>query len=103
MQWQGQVIDIRSHLGRSGLGQISPFLFKEVALNNFSIPCFCQVCIQRLRAVCPHDEWITRGAIRFVAGDVWEDFQDVCTRCGTVLDGLPLENIAHIRLNDPLM
>lgn len=35
---------------------------------------------------CPHAHVSRVGEIRFSAGEIWDDFQDVCDDCGQILD-----------------
>jgi DnaJ-class molecular chaperone len=39
-----------------------------------------------LQAQCPHEHTSYQGSMRFSAGDVWDDIQEVCNDCGASLD-----------------
>jgi DnaJ-class molecular chaperone len=39
------------------------------------------------QATCPHEHTTYQGSMRFCAGDVWDDIQEVCVDCGAKLDG----------------
>jgi DnaJ-class molecular chaperone len=38
------------------------------------------------QAVCPHAHTSFQGNMRFTAGDVWDDIEEVCNDCGAHLD-----------------
>jgi hypothetical protein len=54
-------------------------------MNHFSIPEFCEPCIQKLQTQCSHKNIVTTGGYHFSFGDVWDDITDVCLDCGAEL------------------
>ena len=47
------------------------------------------------QAQCPHEHSSYQGSMRFSAGDVWDDIQEVCDDCGAKLDGQTLDKFIH--------
>ena len=39
-----------------------------------------------IKQICPHEHTSYQGSMRFTAGDVWDDIQEVCDDCGAHLD-----------------
>jgi hypothetical protein len=38
------------------------------------------------QAQCPHEHTSFHGSVRFIAGDIWDDLEEVCDDCGESLD-----------------
>ena len=57
-------------------------------MANTFIPSFCQPCITRLQAACPHQHTSFTGGWHFSGGEVWDDLTEVCDDCGANLDAL---------------
>ncbi len=53
------------------------------------IPFFCNPCIQRLQAICPHLHTTSWGRWHFSEGEPWDDIHELCDDCGANLDDLP--------------
>ena len=43
------------------------------------------------QANCPHNHTSYQGSMRFSAGEVWDDIQEVCDDCGAKLEGQALD------------
>jgi hypothetical protein len=73
---------------------------------NFQIPSFCQPCIVRLQATCPHLHTSFIGGQHFSGGDYWEDIAEICSDCGSDLDALdiPSQSIPdENQISNPLL
>lgn len=51
-----------------------------------------------LQAQCPHDHTSYQGSMRFSAGDVWDDIQEVCDDCGASRSRLRSHPIVFLSL-----
>ena len=47
------------------------------------------------QAQCPHQHTSYQGNMRFSAGDVWDDIQEVCDDCGAKLDHQTAGDFIH--------
>ncbi len=47
------------------------------------------------QAECPHEHTSIQGSMRFSAGEVWDDIQEVCDDCGANLEGQTLADLIH--------
>lgn len=54
--------------------------------NPFDIPFFCEACITRLQAQCPHQHISTHGSQHYSEGVVWDDLMTFCDDCGARLN-----------------
>ena len=52
-------------------------------------PPFCNPCIARTQALCPHLHTETIGGFYAASGDVWDDIHEVCIDCGKDLSYSP--------------
>ena len=54
-----------------------------------------ELAVLLAQAQCPHTHTSYRGRLRFSAGDVWDNLQEVCNDCGATLDRQTLADYIH--------
>src|SRR5665811_1337922 len=88
--------------GQSGYGWAALFdLTPRRPMIKLQIPSFCQPCIVRLQAACPHLHTSFIGGWHVGGGDYWENITEICIDCGANLDALvasdyPTQSNSHL-------